>query len=96
MINQKRRSRYCIPHRADAVAPHTEGGVVDPVPGLQLPEPGVTAGDPVVGPAPVPVLVHLAAGLAVHRPPVTRHQAVVLTRQLISTTTQGSRPSSFQ
>ena len=65
-------------YRADAVTAHTEGGVVYPVPVLQLEEPGVTAGHPVVSSPPVAMTVHLAAGLAIHSPPVTLHQAVVL------------------
>ena len=65
-------------YRADAVTAHTEGGVVDPVPVLQLEEPGVTAGHPVVSSPPVSMTVHLTTGLAIHSPPVPLHQAVVL------------------
>ena len=65
-------------YRADAVTAHTEGGVVDPVPVLQLEEPGVTAGHPVVSSAPVAMTVDLTTGLAIHCPPVPLHQAVVL------------------
>ena len=65
-------------YRADTVTAHTEGGVVDPVPVLQLPEPGVAAGHPVVGAAPVPRGVQLAAGLTVDCPPVSSYQAEVL------------------
>ena len=65
-------------YRADAVTAHTEGGVVDPVPVLQLEEPGVTAGHPVVSSAPVAMTVDLTTGLAIHSPPVPLHQAVVL------------------
>ena len=72
--------------RADAVTADTEGCVVDPLLLLHLEEllllhleePGVAAGHPVVSPAPVPVGVHLAAGLTVDRPPVSTDQTVVL------------------
>ena len=63
---------------ANTVAADTECCVVDPLLLLHLEEPGVAAGDPVVGAAPVPVTVQLAAGLAVDSPPVSSHQAVVL------------------